>query len=635
MTRRRFNTGERVALLLRSGFRCALCGEKLGPGWHADHVRPISRGGSTAVWNGQALCAACNLRKGNTIVVATETPKATARQPHEWQVRNLDRFTRKLAATPGQLTFSTFATMGAGKTYMLLLEALKATERRQISPWLVLVPTEPLKQQWTKDAAVEGLQLDPDFSNKHGVMRGGFHGVVATYAQLAMQPSLFEGLFGHPNAGVILDEPHHLGDAKHLSWGPAVAHAFRASGVVLSASGTLFRTDGVRIPFVPLSDDGKYAPDDRYPYAEALAHGVVPAVTFPLYEGEFRWISGKVEHEAHFADLVPDPEVSRRLKTATMPDGEWMRTVITEANNRLEFLRRYEDTDAGGLIITRDQEHARKVQELVYRVTGIPAAIVISDDADAVDTIAQFADGTRPWVVAVMMIREGINIPRLRELIYASNIVTDLNLDQAVGRLLRGDEDGVVRFPADPRFREYARRFITEREAAMVAGDEGGERNGGDGSGAGGNGTGSTFQPLGADAAAILETIHDGVSISEATRQAVIERARLVGVSLSDKEVAKFAQMFPDIQPVTAIHRHDLPVVSMSKRLKEQKKILRHKVSRYRDLMSMADHEVAMVYSYLNRHAHDEQTVPTASLDGIVKRIEIMDRLIDGRYALD
>lgn len=64
MAPHRFKPAARVALFLASGGRCARCGEKLQPGWHADHVVPRRAGGATEASNGQALCPGCNLSKG-------------------------------------------------------------------------------------------------------------------------------------------------------------------------------------------------------------------------------------------------------------------------------------------------------------------------------------------------------------------------------------------------------------------------------------------------------------------------------------------------------------------------------------------------------------------------------------------
>jgi 5-methylcytosine-specific restriction endonuclease McrA len=64
MAARRFDAGARVALFLAARGRCAECGTTLEPGWHADHVHPLSAGGPTAPANGQALCPRCNLVKG-------------------------------------------------------------------------------------------------------------------------------------------------------------------------------------------------------------------------------------------------------------------------------------------------------------------------------------------------------------------------------------------------------------------------------------------------------------------------------------------------------------------------------------------------------------------------------------------
>src|SRR5262245_59017784 len=63
--RRLFSARQRWILALVNGGRCALCGERLQNGCHADHKVPFSRSGQTVLLNGQPLCARCNLRKGS------------------------------------------------------------------------------------------------------------------------------------------------------------------------------------------------------------------------------------------------------------------------------------------------------------------------------------------------------------------------------------------------------------------------------------------------------------------------------------------------------------------------------------------------------------------------------------------
>lgn len=63
--KRFFSRRQRVTLFLVSQGICGLCQETLPDGWHADHLVAFSNGGETETRNGQALCAKCNLKKGN------------------------------------------------------------------------------------------------------------------------------------------------------------------------------------------------------------------------------------------------------------------------------------------------------------------------------------------------------------------------------------------------------------------------------------------------------------------------------------------------------------------------------------------------------------------------------------------
>lgn len=63
---RHFTQMQKLILLKKAGYKCEMCKVDLTfKNFHADHIVPYSLGGKTAVYNGQALCATCNLKKGN------------------------------------------------------------------------------------------------------------------------------------------------------------------------------------------------------------------------------------------------------------------------------------------------------------------------------------------------------------------------------------------------------------------------------------------------------------------------------------------------------------------------------------------------------------------------------------------
>jgi 5-methylcytosine-specific restriction endonuclease McrA len=63
--RRAFSKRQRRILAWVAGGRCCRCGAALTAGFHADHVLAYAKGGATVTNNGQALCASCNLTKGD------------------------------------------------------------------------------------------------------------------------------------------------------------------------------------------------------------------------------------------------------------------------------------------------------------------------------------------------------------------------------------------------------------------------------------------------------------------------------------------------------------------------------------------------------------------------------------------
>ena len=356
-----------------------------------------------------------------------------------WQRRALVRY---LTAKPRD--FLAVATPGAGKTAFALRIVAELLAEGTVETITVVVPTEHLKNQWAQAAARLGIALDPKFSNSNSRTSREYHGVVVTYAQVASHPTRHRVRTENRKTLVVFDEIHHGGDAK--SWGDAIREAFDDATRRLALTGTPFRSDDSAIPFVTYETgpDGfaRSRSDHTYGYAEALADGVVRPVMFMAYSGEARWRdSAGEEHSARLGEPLTAERTARAWKTALDPAGEWMPAVIAAADTRLRGLREHVP-DAGGMIIASDQTAARAYAELLRTITGEAPTVVLSDDKGSSERISKFAAGTSRWLVAVRMVSEGVDVPRLAVGVYATSASTPLFFAQAIGRFVRSRRPG-------------------------------------------------------------------------------------------------------------------------------------------------------------------------------------------------
>jgi len=245
----------------------------------------------------------------------------------------------------------------------------------------------------------------------------------------------------------------------------------------LLLSGTPFRTDDNPIPFVNYSfgDNGDAVPDYSYGYGDALADGgVVRPVFFPRFDGHMEWRSSDGEElAASFDEDLRRDQWGARLRTALSADGDWLPAVLAKAHERLVDIRQTH-ASAGGLVIAIDQEHARSIVKVLKRDHKITARVALSDDPKASTVIAKFAHGNDPWIVAVRMISEGVDIPRLRVGVLATTTATALFFRQAVGRIARWtpglrSQKAYFFLPDDPRVRGHALTLAQERRHSIEA----------------------------------------------------------------------------------------------------------------------------------------------------------------------
>ncbi|WP_040867837.1 DEAD/DEAH box helicase [Nocardia exalbida] len=382
-----------------------------------------------------------------------------------WQRRALTKY---LATGPRD--FLAVATPGAGKTTFALRVAAELLADRTVDQITVVAPTEHLKHQWAQSAARAGIALDSRFSNSTGGTSGDYHGVVVTYAQVAAHPFRHRVRTENRRTLVVLDEIHHAGDAK--SWGDATAEAFGDATRRLALTGTPFRSDDSQIPFVVYEPDESGFPKSRadhtYGYAEALADGVVRPVVFLAYSGEAHWRdSAGEEYSARLGEPLNAEQTARAWRTALDPAGDWISAVLRAADIRLRQKRASGMPDAGGLVIATDQDRARDYAELLEHISGEKPALVLSDDPASSNRIAEFGKSTQPWMVAVRMVSEGVDVPRLAVGVYATSASTPLYFAQAIGRFVRARKPGetaTVFLPSVPVLLDLAAQLELQRD---------------------------------------------------------------------------------------------------------------------------------------------------------------------------
>ena len=222
-------------------------------------------------------------------------------------------------------------------------------------------------------------------------------------------------------------------------------------------------------------------PDFVYGYGEAVADAVCRPLAFRLLDATLRWRVDAQETIAAFADDLDPRDDARRLRTAIDPATPLLPRMLRDAHALLVKARAV-IADAAGLVLCDDRAHARATAALLRTIAGEKPVVVLSDEAGAHARIERFARGgagAPSWIVAVNMVSEGVDIPRLLIAAYATVKRTDLFFRQAVGRIARrrveDPEDLVatVFLPGDPTLKACAERV--EEQLRQQVSDEVGQ----------------------------------------------------------------------------------------------------------------------------------------------------------------
>src|SRR5262249_16321867 len=103
--------------------------------------------------------------------------------------------------------------------------------------------------------------------------------------------------------------------------------------------------------------------------------------------------------------------------------------------------------------------------------SGARPVVVLSDDPTASKKISSFASSQDRWMVAVRMVSEGVDVPRLAVGVYATSVSTPLFFAQAVGRFVRARRGGQTAWvfrPSVPVLLGFAAELEAERDHVLA-----------------------------------------------------------------------------------------------------------------------------------------------------------------------
>lgn len=409
----------------------------------------------------------------------------------DWQQAARTKALDYFMSSNGNRHFVVNAAPGAGKTKLACVIAADLIASSAITRVVVIAPRRTVVDQWAREfEKITGRHM-LKITRADGFPMG--HDTCATWAAVKGLQDIFQALCAEDRVLVICDEHHHA--AIKAAWGSSADSAFRQAEFALILTGTPIRSDGAQSVWLDLDAVGalSHPEDGMYclSYGEAVELGYCRPATFHRHRGKFTVDLGNGEQAEVSSDgppvLPPHTEVDavlRRIvdfeRLARIPQFEadlstprldgFQGTMIAAASAKLDEAR-LEMPDAGGLVIAHDIGMADYFARLIKRLEGQEAVLVHSGLPNADRRIDAFrASSSHRWLVAVGMVSEGVDIQRLRVLVYLPAAMTELAFRQAIGRVVRnnGPDDhsrAYVVMPALRIFDEFACRIEEDMPA--------------------------------------------------------------------------------------------------------------------------------------------------------------------------
>lgn len=406
-----------------------------------------------------------------------------------WQNEAITKAVRWLVEERTDRHFLINAAPGAGKTIAACAIADELIQRGEIDRVIVIAPRSEVVNQWSKDFYFTTGRTMAKVTGGDGNIEALGIDVCATWSAIQGLQAGLQKVCESTQTLVICDEHHHA--AVEAAWGDGADSAFASAKFVLVLTGTPIRSDGGQSIWLAYHDSGAidHPPEGAYTltYGQSVDLGYCRPVTFHRHEGKFTvdldngdqaQVSGKeapqlpdnfkkipgLQRALDFYKLVCTPQYNPGTKDPLLTG--YQATMLEAAMIKLDDLRNRMPR-AGGLVIAPTIEMAEYFVKLIEFMEGDTPILVHSQMPNAEGKIAAFRTTDKKWLVSVAMVSEGVDIPRLRVLVYLPNARTELAFRQAVGRVVRttapdDDTRAYVVMPTLSVFDTYAQRVEEE-----------------------------------------------------------------------------------------------------------------------------------------------------------------------------
>ena len=414
-----------------------------------------------------------------------------------WQQSAREKAIKWLTVDKADRHFLINAAPGAGKTVAACVIAKDLFEADEIDRVVIIAPRTEVVNQWSGDFHRITGHYMTKVTGSDGDIATMQLDVCATWGALQGLLDALQAVCRTSRTLVICDEHHHA--AVEAAWGEGANGAFSDARYVLVLTGTPIRSDGEQSVWMAYDTAGAIShPEDgtyTLTYGDAVDLGYCRPVTFHRHEGRFTVdleggeevsVSGKEQPKLP-KQLARIPGLQRALnfyRLASTPQFEtdgvtplhdgYQATMLEYGSEKLDELR-YRMPNAGGLVIAPSIEMAEYFVKLITSIEGEAPMLVHSQMPNADGKIKAFRNTDKRWLVSVAMVSEGVDIPRLRVLVYLPSAMTELSFRQAIGRVVRtnGPDDDTrayVVMPSFETFETYARRVEDEMSPGARAG---------------------------------------------------------------------------------------------------------------------------------------------------------------------